>query len=470
MKTKLVSITCIILLAAVSFSCDSWLDIEVKSVMTGDRFWKSESDFMPYLYGIYNRYRVHMDNLEITEDRGEMWTQGGNDRFSSYHAQVISEGQTIDWTGWYTTIGHCNFLLYQMENFDFSDQTLKRQVSAETHALRAAVYFELAKIFGDVPLVLTPTLSEKEPLYARSPVAEVFVQINNDINEALSLMTSDGYVDKYRFSKPAVYALQADVKMWSASVLSGGERDYLDAINAINQVESSGVALLPNYANIFDNRRNNEIVLSVYLNREEYTSSRYNYSFPAGTVANVPTSSQGQGAYCLSFSAVELFDAYPADRRIPRTFVAEFRSGEFYRYWPTKFWGTVYSGNVRSADSDIIIYRLSNLYLLKAEAYAALNRTAESLEYLNKVRTRAGIPAFTDTNPAVLKKEILDELGREMMHELKRWWDLRRAHATGVIDIYTFIPSYEGKTTPFYWAVHRTVMAKNELLVQTAGY
>jgi len=476
MKTRLLINLCIILFTANLFSCTNLLDVEVKSAIQGDAFWRSESDFMPYLYGIYGRFRGHMDNMVVTEDRSEMWKAGYNYRFSSYWAQEISAGQTQDWSGYYTTIGHCNFLFYQLDRFNFTNETLKRQITAETYALRAATYFELAKTFGDVPLVLEPTFSENEPLYARSPVRDVFVQINKDITEALSQMTSNDYIDKYRFSKPAVYALLAEVKMWTASILGGGESDYREAINAINQVEQSGVSLLATYGNVFDNRRNTEIILSMYLNRTEYTSGKYNEAFlrfdtsgGSDNVADLPIALAGQQGYCLSDRALALFSQFPEDKRISRTYIPEIMGGEIKNYWPNKLIGTLYSDG-RIADSDIIIYRLSDMYLLKAEAYAAINQTTESLEYLNKVRTRAGIPEFTDTNLAALKKEILDERGRELFHELKRWWDLRRAHATGVIDVHTFIPTYAGKTTPLYWAVHTNVLRKNEKLVQTEGY
>ena len=477
MKTKfIISNLCLILAASIFFSCEKMLDVEVKSAIQGDAYWKSESDFMPYLYGIYGRFRSHMDNMVVTEDRSEMWKAGYNYRFSSYWAQEITAGQTQDWTGFYTTIGHCNFLLYQLGKFNFSNETLKRQITAEAYALRAATYFELARIYGDAPIVLEPTFSENEPLYARSPVAEVFAQINKDINESLSLMTTEGYINKYRFGKPAVYALLADVKMWTASVLGGGAKDYNDAISAIENVERSGVELLSTYGNIFSNRRNNEVIISMYLERTEYTSSKYNEGFlrfdtsgGADNVADLPIALAGQQGYCLSDRALALFSEFPNDKRISRTYIPEIMGGEIKNYWPNKFTGTVYSDG-RIADSDIIVYRLSYMFLLKAEAYAATNRAGDALVYLNKVRVRAGIPEFTDATPAVLKKEILDECGREMFHELKRWWDLRRAHATGVIDVHTFIPTYAGKTTPLYWAVHTNVLRKNEKLVQTTGY
>src|SRR5690606_14819954 len=110
------------------------------------------------------------------------------------------------------------------------------------------------------------------------------------------------------------------------------------------------------------------------------------------------------------------------------------------------------------------------MLLLKAEAYAALNQPTNALTYLNMVRNRAGIPDYTETDKALLEREILDERGRELLHELKRWWDLVRAHYSGVIDVYEYVPNLVGKDTPIYWPVHTRVLTLNEKLTQTEGY
>ena len=81
MKTRLlsnISNICLIIIAAFFFSCADILDVNVRSSITGDGYWKSESDFMPYLYGIYNRFRIVRgnDHLVMSEDRSEMWKTG----------------------------------------------------------------------------------------------------------------------------------------------------------------------------------------------------------------------------------------------------------------------------------------------------------------------------------------------------------------------------------------------------------
>jgi len=475
MKKKLIKLS-LIIIALISFSCDDLLDVTIRSSITGEIFWQTENDFNPYVTGIYARLRSHMDNFAFSEDRGEMWKQGYNARFSDYWAHKITPANTGDWTSFYGTIGHCNLLLEKIEPFTFNNTANKNRIKAEALAQRAFTYFYLAKIWGDVPLVLKSVVDEKEPLYERTPVADVFKQINTDIDLALSLFPEAGYVDKYRFSKPAVYALKADVKMWTAKVLNGGATDLNAAIAAISEVESSGVALQSTYASVFDSRKNGEIIFSMYLNRSEYTSSaytncllRFDTSAGADNASDLPMSLVGQQAYVLSPEALALFAKFPADKRIARTYIPEIMKGVTKNYWPNKFIGTKYSDD-RVPDSDFIIYRLSDMLLLKAEAYAALNQIDNALLNLNKVRTRAGIPAFTETSKALVEKEILDERGRELFNEMKRWWDLVRAHKSGVVDIYQYIPNLKGKTTPIYWAVHVNVMAKNSKLVQTQGY
>lgn len=459
-------------------SCESMLDVEVKSEISGSTYWQSEADFEPYLYGIYGRFRSHWDNMSFAEDRGDMWVPGYNNRFSSYWIQDISAGQTSTWTGYYGTIGHCNLLLSHIDSFSFTNENLKRQIKAEALTLRAAVYFYIAKIWGDVPLLLEPVVDEKEPLHPRTDVADIFKQINQDIQEALSLYPEEGYNDKYRFSKPSTYALLADVKLWEATVLNGGDICLNDVIDAVTEVENSGVRLLDNYGDIFDKKKNDEIIFSIYLERSEYTSGSYNNALlridtsgSADNVSELPIALAGQQAYCLSDRALEIIKKYESDgdKRISRTCIPELSNGEVLHWWANKFRGTKYSDD-RVADSDMIVYRLSEMYLFKAEAYALMGDIPNALKYLNLVRDRAGIPEYNNTDRQSLLMEILDERGRELFHEIKRFWDLRRADASGTIDIYNYIPNLKGKNTPLYWAVHVNMMSLNDQLVQTEGY
>ena len=457
-------------------ACDGVLDADVRSSITGQTFWEDQGDFEPYLVGIYARYRSHIDFMGFGEDRSEMWRQGRNARFTPAWSHTLTSGNTVQWTAHYGTIGHINLLLDRIDGFEFTVPDDKNRIIAEAHAMRAAMYFFLARVWGDVPLALEPVEDQHAPLLAQSPVEEIFQQINSDIQIALDTFPQDGFTNRYRWTKPAVYALLADVKMWSATVLNGGEPDFLDAIDAISQIENHNTMLLEDFREIFESSANQEIIFSFYLDRAEYSSGQYNFALPrqdtaggADNAAELPIALVGQDGYTLSEEALEIINAYPDDNRIPVTYIAEISGGEIAYYWPNKFIGTQYP-DTRVADSDIILYRLADMLLLKAEAYAAIGQPENALEYLNRVRERAGVPDYQETDQLSLQREILDERGRELFHEIKRWYDLRRAHAMGVIDVYEHVPNLRGQSTPLYWPVHTAMLSRNERLVQTAGY
>lgn len=479
MKSKYFKIILMLLVMGMANSCEDMLEVEVRSSITGQNYWKSESDFLPYLFSIYDRNRSLMGEnmIRVGEERSDMWIEGYNNRFSFWD-QNLTPGITYDWTTFYGTIGHCNLFLEQIDAFNFQNTTLKNQLKAEVLALRATTYFFLARVWGDVPIVLTSVKDENEPKYPRAPVTEVFKQINADITSSLGLFPSPGYTDKYRFSKPAVYALLAEVKMWSGKVLGGGNTDFQAAIDAISQVQASGVSLLSDFGKIFDtnNERNNEIILSVYCERYEWSSSIHNTAWlrfdtggSADNVDDIPMRLLAQQGYAVSNKVLSLFSEFPQDKRISRTYVPELYNGVPRMYWQNKYRGTVYSDE-RYPDNDIVVYRLADLLLLKAEAYVALNQVDNALIELNKIRTRAGVPVVTSTDKNTVAMAILDERGRELFFESKRWFDLVRAHKSGLINLYSYIPTLAGKNTPIYWPVHSNVLQKNELLDQTEGY
>jgi hypothetical protein len=486
MKKSLLSILSVTIL--LTTGCKKLLEVTPQSSITEETYFKNEGDFEPYVTGIYTFMRGFANNITYGTERSEELVAALNSRFGVAWTQIITPSSgAINYNDWYRAIGHCNLLLARIADFPFSSDDTKKRIIAETHALRAYFYFSLSRIIGDAPLMLEAIVDENVPLLPRSPAVEVFGQIQKDLDAALenframSNFSVGNYPSRYRFSYASTQALVADTKLWKAKVLAGGTNDFNDAITAINEVEASGRTLNTDFKNVTTLRAasNPETILAAFYLRDE-TGANYGLNalpFLTGiqgalnldSLPYVQTTVNGQGAYQISPKSRALFTS-TADKRIPFTWVVERQASGTKISWITKLPGTKYADD-RVSDNDVIIYRLADIFLMKAEAYAGLDNTTLAIEYLNKVRNRANTGDYSGpTDKPSVEKEILNERGREFFFENKRWYDLVRFHTGGTIDVYTYVPNLAGKTTPLFWPLNTTVLANNKLLEQTTGY
>ncbi len=489
MKKILFSATSIVLLFIILQGCKKILEVKPESSITEAVYFKNEGDFEPYVTGIYTFMRSFANNVTYGTERSEELIFASNSRFGVAWSQIITPASgAVNYNEWYRAIGHCNLLLERINDFPFSSMDNKKRIVGETYALRAYFYFHLIRIIGDAPLMLQAVTDENVPLLPRSPAVEVMAQIQSDVDAAIASFTSISqfspatYPSRYRFSYGSAQALKADAKLWSAKVLGGGNAGFTDAITAINEVEKTGRTLNADFRNVTALRAasNPENILAAFFLRDE-TGTNYGINaLPFLTIIqgalnidSIPfaqTTVYGQGAYQISPKSRALFDAYPNDKRRPFTWITERQASGNRISWITKYPGTRYADD-RVSDNDIVIYRLADIFLMKAEAYAGLNNTNMAIGYLNRVRNRAGKGDYSGANTkAVIEREILDERGRELFFENKRWYDLVRFHFGGTIDVYTYVPNLVDKKTPLYWPINTTVLANNNKITQTQGY
>lgn len=462
--------------------CDDYLDVKPTSSITSSSFWNDPQDCEAYLIGIYSSMRSLLNTTLYGEDRGDSFEPGQIGPVSEAWAQSLDASNAPSWQDFYNTAYHLNRLFYEIDGIDFADQDDKNRILAEAHTLRALLYFQMAKIWGAVPIVTAPTQDADVELVGRSPVNEVFAFINQELSEALSLFPEEGYTDKNRISKPASYALQADIKMWTGKVLNGGQQDFEAALSAISRVEDSGVSLLGDFRSIFltDNKKNNEIVFSLFFEYQEhnefYSKRLSSWGINVTSAVNydelpVTERNNARHVYGPSPGLKAAFDEYDTDVRKGVSMIdAVTDTGEVLLTSQNKFRGTVHDD--RYFDDDLIVYRLGDILLLKAEALAALNRLPEAIAEMNKIKNRAGIPAYSGPQDKIsVEKEILQERWKELNIELKRYPDLVRFHHGGSISIYDQVPNLNGKDGyPLYFPVEQSVMDNNELIEQTEGY
>ncbi len=479
----------ILLAATVCFAfsaCESQLEIKPISTISNSNYWKSSSDVQGYLNGLYNNYRSLTSTTLYGEDRGDAMQEGFIGGVTRSLVHMLNEEYGLNWLSFYTNLHHCNMIIKYAPGIAFSDKKEQNRIIAQAYALRARDYLTLLQMWGEVPLVLEPTESfDKGNKPARKSKDEVMAQIISDINTAISLFPEKSIPNKNKVSYPAAQMIKAEALAWNYTVLhSNNSQDLTDAIAALTEVEQSGVSMMENYAEVFDvsHRKNSEIIFSLYVLKDEFNNmymSTLSMAATAGLIGGcanadeIPYSNStvARHVYAPSDALKSLFET--KDTRRGAVWVDGVdANGKVLFTSQNKFRGTKYELD-RYYDNDIVIYRLADAHLLKAELLCYLGgaNVNSAIDEMRPTRTRAGLGAYTgSSDQKTVQKEILNERGRELCFELKRWPDLMRAHAAGTIDLYDYVPNLKGKSCPLYFPILKSMMDQNENLEQTEGY
>ena len=265
-----------------ALSCSKTLDVDPTSVITTNSFWKTEDDAKGALVGMYIDFRNIAEALFTTGDeRSEIYTGGvfGGGTYTLYNNAMTPDAPgNADWSVYYRVINSANLLLKYVPGISFKNEADKNRILAQAYAMRAFVYFNMTKTWGDLVIRTEPTesadaeVTQKE----RSSQDAVVTLIKDDIEKSLQLF-ADKNIPTLRsvWSKPAVNALKADVFLWTAKVKNGGTADFTTALNACTEVENADVQLLPAFADIFKyaNKGNKETILNIHF--EELEGGNY---------------------------------------------------------------------------------------------------------------------------------------------------------------------------------------------------
>lgn len=213
----------LLLTAILLYSCSkSFIDLTPISSASTDNFFKTADDIRIAVNGAYaalqsggittNKYVFG----EISSDNTYPVASGSvtdQDEFDRFYIRTTNPFVLGRWNDGYNAISRFNTVLEKIVPI-VMDDNLKRRYIAEAKFLRAFVYFELVRTYGDVPLVLkslTGSLDEGYD-YGRTPAAEVYAQIEKDLTEAeLDLPPSYTGSDIGRATKGAAKALLGKV-------------------------------------------------------------------------------------------------------------------------------------------------------------------------------------------------------------------------------------------------------------------
>ena len=480
-----------LILATGQLACSDMLTEQPRDRITTDAFFKTAADAKAALAATYrplstqslwginlqwplmaatdeSRVGPEEENPNIVALTQLAWTTT-----NPYIAGSNSAGGA--WGGLYQMITRANLVLARVPDITM-DETQKSQMLAEAKFLRALGYFYLVRLYGDVPLVLTP--EDQAALGPRTPQADVFAQIVQDATEAEAVLPQSwGASDKGRATQGAAEALLAEQYLWRG--------DWANAALFAKKIIDSGVySLVPNYIDAF---------LPGSQNRSEEIFAAQSSSVTGAPAIDIaaweyprnmnPNANGGWGTWQPLQSFI---DSYPAGDY--RQEVSFFTSGidpsgnivtflpHVYKYRPT----------ARPGQQDVNwpIYRYADVLLMYAEALNEQGQTPEAIGYVNMVRARArnGTGAENRAAPADLptglsqadaRAAIFDERKWELAFEGKRWFDLVRqgftVFQTAEATDPTVIPE-NIQPTRMVWPIPQVQIDLNPQLTQNPGY
>jgi len=467
-------------------SCTDVLNIKPVSDISVNSFWTSENDARAGLNGMYVRFRdqAAYNLFWWGEGRSETLTYGlqapeGRERYFNNNLDPTNAGP--NWKGLYTVVHDANLILKYVPDIEFKNGDEKNSIMAQAHAMRAFVYFIMARTWGGVPLRTEPTegYDPQTTFKKRASVEDVFKLIKDDIKQSLDLFPDKSISDRSKFSAPAVNALKANVYLWTGKRMGGGQSDFNTALNAINEVQKADVALLPTFADVFDfnNKKNKEILFSVHFERFESGSNYGDQIYIRGDQIPNETNQEtkdalglGGGLNRVSPSETVRDQYTDQDKRKDVTFTEIYKYNTnpptYYASVVNKFDGMIEDG-ARHFVSDLILYRYADVLLMKAEAENALGQ--DPTPELNQVRNRAGLNDYSGpTDQASLDDAILKERLLELAFEGKRWWDLVRFGKA--FDLVPSLQNRKGKDYLLLWPISEETISLNSKIEQNPGY
>ena len=425
-------------------SCDVIDQEPIDSVSTQALFTR-ESDAEAAIIGTYRHLATSGPNYIFFAELPTKNTKGNalNRQFEQLNNLIFvadNSQYTGLWDQQYLIINSANVVIKNVPKIPGMADAAKNSVIAEARFLRAFTYFNLVKYFGAVPLVTEPTESPDVAALQipRTPVAGVYTQILADLDFAkLNLPeTHAGLGKTARATKAAAYALGARIHLT--------RKNYALAIADANQVTTRrGETLSVPYANLFLTKNSAESIFEI--NYDTQLQNNLATTFLPGSLGGTRTIEVNN----------DLFNTYESgDLRKDATIGFANAANYMKKY-----------SRGGTKDDNIIVFRLAEVLLTKAEALAETSYpNAEALKLLNEVRKRAGLAAI---NPATLtdfRTALYKERRLELSFEGHEWHDLVRTgrlqSVLGITDINKSI-----------WPVPSVEIARNpKLQPQNPGY
>lgn len=430
MKKLQYIIICTIILGFVS--CEkSLLEEEPESFISPGNFYKTEADAIAAINSVYDdlgniydvTYQIITDNSTDDSKAGPGVNDAAILEIDNYTHSSVNNRLDMMWRFSYSGINRANTVLDRIPLITNINEKTKNQVLGEAKFLRALLYFDLLRLFGDVPLILTSTEQNEGLMVTRTSKEEVYNQIITDLKDAeIALPGIYSGKDLGRATQDAAKGMLAKVYL----TRQAWQQAYDKAKEVINS-KNKFYGLWDNYLDAFKPENEN--------GKESIFEVQYQSGIGEGTLIMVTTLPRNTGLF-FGFDTwipdPDILKSYEnADVRKTSTYYSQYtkdgKTVKFPEHIAKYFDPVVINGNTRDAETNYPILRYADVLLMYAEAANELGgKTTEVLEYLNKTRNRAKLLNLTITDKVLLRDAILNERRFELAFEGHRWFDLVR--------------------------------------------
>lgn len=452
-NTSKVFLSVILLLGT---SCSDFLDEQDPSNLTPESFYTIPDHAVAAIAAVYDDARFYGDGAGIFSSNwqlleaptGTSTTETAQNSDLNNLYSLTWDGNTGHiknwWRGLYQVIAQANLVLERVPGITLMDEAQKTAILGEARFFRAWANFYAVRLWGDVPLILTPQTTSSEDFFpVRAPQQEVYDQIVEDLQmaENAGLPWTD---ESGRVSTAAVKAQLAIVYLTMAGypLNKGAEYYQLAADKAKEIIDNAGpIALFDTYREVHDESLGNtkEHIFSLQYNNLVADNPMGNmfpnfkpvsYRGPSGTGSTVPTNS--------FYESFEEGDIRTVDQEgyFYTTYYTN-GSGEpfdlgapyIFKHFNVTANGTFGVPGTAKDNLNVPMIRFAEVLLVYAEAQNEVSGpTQETLDALKRIRDRAGLttPDIGAFNQATFREAVWRERWHELCYEGITWFDMVR--------------------------------------------
>jgi starch-binding outer membrane protein, SusD/RagB family len=456
MKIKGFKIVLILLVTLQFTNCEDYLELRPEATIPtlGMDYSKSENIFLPVsaAYANLRQFGAHVfpyiGAFEIASDNADKGSSPEDNPPMIEIDNLTYESNNVHlnslWVSYFNIVSGANHAIHQMPLFeealpDSGDKLYARQSQGEAKTIRAYAYFNLARLFGRVPLIDTILSQEALAAASQASTGELYNFIEKDLREAIAVLP-DFYSSEWagRITRFTAMGIKAKVHLYQS--------DWDSVAYLTDRIIASGrFSLLNNFREVFslDGQNSSESIFEIQsstLGRTTGGAAYMEYAFVQGPRGNTPSNMQGWGFSTPSQNLIDFFDERgevirPATTLLYRGTVTP--EGDSIRTIVTNpvYNGKVYtpsylnrwSFNGYGFDQNVRILRYPDILLMYAEAIVSgatvpLLSGLTADEAVNMVRRRAGLSDLT----GVTLQDIWDERRAELAMEQDRFFDLIR--------------------------------------------